>query len=685
MNVAIVGCGHIASAYAEGLSAYPDLSLVAAADLETERAASLADEHGAEAFGDVDALLAGSDADLVVNLTIHDAHAPVTRTCLEAGRHVVSEKPLALDSETARGLVDLASRNDRVLACAPISGQADAQQYAGRLLRDGHIGPVRVAYAVGNFGRTTEWNPNPEPFLRVGPLYDGAVYPLTVLTTLFGPVTEVRTADVSLLLEEHDHDGRTVQVETPDHVAATLEMENGTLVQLTASLYVPHQTQHFSSLEVHGDAGSLYLDDCGNFDGDTGAPLLQVARLGAPYRPCPVPRRPAPLSYAATVADAARAAATGGTLRASGRQAAHLVAAIEAIEACGEKGAPVAVDPVGLSTPDLLPWTNATEPHRTVHPLLPGSADTTDAAVPPAGGPNSDALDLPPMGFGCSRYRGGTTYVDLDDSMADALAAGVRLFDTAELYGTEATLGSLIQGPLGPPRDRLFLAGKAWNTNHRPEHLRAAARDSLGRLGIDTFDCYMLHWPTAWQHQGPLGDVSRLSHEEAAALTFPTDDTGAPLEADVTLAETWREMEALREDGLTETLGICNVSRDQLASLLDRASVPPAIVQVECHPYHHPTELIDFAHAHGIRVIAHSPLSTPGLLEDDALRTIADAHDVSTAQVVLRWALQQGVVPIPSSTNPDHVHANADVFGVVLSEDEMAAIDALHQPDFERP
>ena len=100
------------------------------------------------------------------------------------------------------------------------------------------------------------------------------------------------------------------------------------------------------------------------------------------------------------------------------------------------------------------------------------------------------------------------------------------------------------------------------------------------------------------------------------------------------------------------------------------------------HPYHPLTEPIDFAPAHGLRVIAHSSLSAPGLL-DDALRAIANAHNVSTAQVVLWWVLQHGVVPIPSSTSPDHVHANA--FGVALSEDEMAAIGALHRPDFGRP
>jgi alcohol dehydrogenase (NADP+) len=119
-----------------------------------------------------------------------------------------------------------------------------------------------------------------------------------------------------------------------------------------------------------------------------------------------------------------------------------------------------------------------------------------------------------------------------------------------------------------------------------------------------------------------------------------------------------------------------------MEALLDRAAVPLAVVQVGGHPYHPLTELIDFAPAHGLRVIAHSPLPAPGLL-DDALRAIAAAHNVSTAQVVLRWALQHGGFPIPSSTSPDYVHANA--FGVALSEDEVAAIDALHRPDFGRP
>ena len=699
MDVALVGCGSIAAAYADGITAAPSLRLTACADLHADRASAFADTYHVRAYDGVEDLLNAEAADVVVNLTGHFAHASVTRTGLTAGRHVVSEKPLAMTLKDARSLLDLANRQGCILACAPISAWADAQQYAGRLLRDGHIGRVRVATATGNFGRTTEWHPDPESFLRVGPLYDGAVYPLTVLTTIFGPVARVRTADAALLASEHLHDGSRFDVETPDHVTAVLELNDGPLVNLTASAYVPHQTRHFSSLEVHGDEGSLYLDDCGNFDGRTAEPLLQIARLGRPYRPLPLPRPVRPLHYASAVLDVERAVATGSDPYASARQAAHVVAAVEAIETSAETGRPETVPPCGFERPDLLRWTSESNP-GSFHPLAPDSASSTHADEPARdtrrnpglqGAARRDGeshpvghLRLPPIGFGCSRYRGGSTYVDLGNAMADALATGIRLFDTAELYGTDAELGALLADGCGLPRERLFIVGKVWNTNHRPDHLRAAAEASLKRLGLEAFDAFLLHNPTAWRHQGPLGDLSRLSHAEATARTFPTTTAGDPARADVDLAETWAAMEGLVEDGRARHLGVCNVDADGLAALCSLSGRPPELVQVECHPYRHPTALIEAAHARGIRVMAHSPLSAPGLLEDETLRQVADRHDVSAVQVVLRWNVEQGIVPIPSSTNPDHVHANADVFSFSLSDEDRTAIDALHRPDFSR-
>ena len=385
-----------------------------------------------------------------------------------------------------------------------------------------------------------------------------------------------------------------------------------------------------------------------------------------------------------------------------------MVATLTAVETSADAGGGRPVERCGFDRPEQLPWTQDPFPHPDAHPLAVRggfAADDRPRSSAPTGGslsrshldpaptspprrrgsqPEAALPSLPPIGFGCSRYRGGSTYVDLGNAMADALAAGIRLFDTAELYGTDAELGALLTDGCGLPRERLFIVGKVWNTNHRPDHLRAAAEASLERLGLEAFDAFLLHNPTAWRHQGPLGDLSRLSHEEATARTFPTTAAGDPARADVDLAETWAAMEGLVEDGRARHLGVCNVDADGLADLCSLSGRTPELVQVECHPYRHPTALIEAAHARGIRVMAHSPLSAPGLLEDETLRQVAGRHDVSTAQVVLRWNVEQGIVPIPSSTNPDHVHANADVFSFSLSDEDRAAIDALHRPDFSR-
>jgi alcohol dehydrogenase (NADP+) len=272
----------------------------------------------------------------------------------------------------------------------------------------------------------------------------------------------------------------------------------------------------------------------------------------------------------------------------------------------------------------------------------------------------------------------------LESAIETALDMGVRLLDSAELYGNEAQIGQLLQKHGRPNRSALTLISKVWHTNHRPEHLIDACRQSRAALGVDTLDAYLLHGPQAWAHTEPLTDLRQYAHEEATALTFPTDDDGTLREADISIETTWRAMESLVERGWTRTIGVSNFDRDQLASLLDIAAIPPAINQIECHPYHPRTELVDFCQQRGIQVMAHSPLSAPGLLEDETLQRIADRHGVTPAQVVLRWCTQRGIVPIPSSTKPTHIRQNLHVFGFTLTADERASIDDLHQPDFSR-
>jgi alcohol dehydrogenase (NADP+) len=451
------------------------------------------------------------------------------------------------------------------------------------------------------------------------------------------------------LLGTHTHGGATFSVDTPDHVMAVLEFEGGVQAQLTASMYVPYQTKHFNSIEFHGDEGSLFLRNCGTLDASD-AVAIQFARLGKPYCPVPLPHSATPHTYASALVDMAQALRDGRPPHASGRHAAHVVGIIQAIEQCAASSRRVTVDDVGFSP-------------------LPLRRDPTT--------PNAQPAPLPAIGFGCSRYRGGSTYVDLEDAIVDAVDMGVRLLDGAELYGTEPLIGDILQRPGSPPRDALYLISKAWNTNHAPEHLTRACQASRDALGVEMLDCYMLHWPDAWQHTAPLAGIETLSHEAAMDRAFPTDDDSNPREADVDLETTWRAMEALVERGWTRHLGVSNFEREDLERLLTLATVPPVINQVACHPYAPRAELVNFCRAHGIRVMAHSPLSAQGLLTDPTLQSIADARDLSTAQVILRWLIQRGIVPIPSSTSPAHIAENLDVFQFTLSDDAMEQIDAL--------
>jgi alcohol dehydrogenase (NADP+) len=286
------------------------------------------------------------------------------------------------------------------------------------------------------------------------------------------------------------------------------------------------------------------------------------------------------------------------------------------------------------------------------------------------------------VGLGCSRYR-GDGYVDRVDSIAQALDAGYRLLDSAELYGNEHRVGNLLAASGAPDRDHLSVLGKVWRTNHRREHLLEACAGSRAELGIEAFDCYMLHWPEAWAHQGPLERLAEKPVERREALTFPTED-GEPVTADVPLTEAWANLEAVHERGWARTLGLCNVSVDQLRDVLAAGEVEPALVQVERHPYRPRTELVDVCHERGIRVVAHSPLSAPGLLEEPELAAIGEAVGLSPAGVVLAWNVTDGVVPIPSSTDPGHLVDNLAAGARRLPPAAMERVAALEDPDFER-
>ena len=657
MNCLFVGAGAIATEYAAGLSD-SSLSLAGVCDLDGERAAALADGHGCPSFTDLEAALGAVDAPLVVNLTSHAAHAPVTRAALSADRHVFSQKPLALDGDTAGELLATARRRGLALGCAPTTARAPSQRRAAGLLADGRLGPVQLGYAHAHVGRVTDWHDRPESFLDIGPLYDGGVYPLSLLVSWFGPVERVRAA--AALDIWPDRESR--QPTAPSHVEATLAFASGPTIRLTASLYAPHRSREFYGLELHGDDGSLYLRGTGAME--TAIDDVQFGRLGRGYTTVPPQSPTEPLSYLDAVERLAVSVADGTPSRAGGRRGAHVVAICNAIETAAADGGPVSVPPRGV-TSDSLPEPVVTPPGRNQSADSPGS------------------LRLPPIGFGCSRYRDGE-YVDRIDSIVTALDAGYRFLDSAELYGNEHRIGDVLAEPGAPDRDSVFLLGKAWRTNHRREHLLEACAGSRSELGIDAFDCYTLHWPSALAHRGELSRLAEKPIERQEALTFPEDDDGNLESATVPLSTAWRNLEEIYDRGWARTLGVCNVSRPQLETILETGTVRPALVQIERHPYQPQRELVEFCQDRGIRVVAHSPLSAPGLLEEPILAEVAADYGLSPAGVVLAWNVTQGVVPIPSSTTPSHVVANLAAAAERLSPEACARLETLCDPAFER-
>lgn len=257
LRVVVVGCGNIAGQYGEALGRCPEIKILGAQDLDANRAKDWVAKHGGRAYASLDEVLADPQVEAVVNLTIQQAHVEVVTKCLEAGKHVHSEKPLAPTYAEAKKLVDLAAARGLRLSCAPVTWLGESQQTAWKLIREGRIGTPRVAYVTVDWGRIETWHPNPAPFYAAGPVFDVAVYPLSLLTAWFGPVKKVTAGGGVLLPERMTKEGKTFTIATEDWAAAVLEFACGLQARLTANFYVMNATQWQATLDFHGDAGSI--------------------------------------------------------------------------------------------------------------------------------------------------------------------------------------------------------------------------------------------------------------------------------------------------------------------------------------------------------------------------------------------------------------------------------------------
>jgi len=350
LKTVVAGCGNIATAYAEQITKYGQIELAGFCDLMPERAEEFARKHGGKAYGSLDEVLADESVRLVINLTIHHAHVEVITRCLEAGKHVHSEKPLAMSGAEAKRLVDLAEGKGLRLSSAPSTFLGEPAQTLARELRAGKAGRLRVMYAEMNHGRIEAWHPNPEPFYQVGPVWDVAVYPLGIWAATCGPMRKVTAFGKTLLRDRVTKEGRAFAIDTADFYTALVEFENGALGRLTVNFYVGPSRQG-EAMEFHGDAGSLLLGNSFLFD-----TAVEFAPFGGKFEPVALARPGfAGVEFARGVEDLADAILNNRPHRCDGRMAQHIVEVIEAIHTSAETGRAVSVTS-SFTAPEPMEW-----------------------------------------------------------------------------------------------------------------------------------------------------------------------------------------------------------------------------------------------------------------------------------------------------------------------------------------
>ncbi|MFZ2150341.1 MAG: aldo/keto reductase [Minisyncoccia bacterium] len=255
---------------------------------------------------------------------------------------------------------------------------------------------------------------------------------------------------------------------------------------------------------------------------------------------------------------------------------------------------------------------------------------------------------MPIIGIGTFRTEEGDPVIN---EVKWAIEAGYRLIDTAKLYDNEKGVGKAIKES-GIPREELFITTKLGNSDQGYESTLKAIDTSLEKLGFAYVDLYLIHWPTA----DPERKVSINKREE-----------------------TWRAMEEIYKSGKAKAIGVSNYTIAHLKEMKGYATVPPAVDQVEFHPFLFQKELLEYCQANNIRLQAHSPLASGDISRNILISEIAKKHGKSNAQVLIRWSVQHRLIPIPKSTHKERIEENIGIFDFELSEDEMEKINGLNE------
>jgi len=331
LRVGILGCGFISARYLTNLPAFEGLEVVACADLDDARAEGRAKEFGIEARP-VSALLGGDDIDLIVNLTNPAAHVDTSAAILASGKHLYSEKPLALTVADGRMIMDVAALRGLVVGCAPDTFLGGGLQTCRAMLDDGAIGTPTSFSAAWVCPGHELWHDNPDFYYQIGggPLFDMGPYALTAIVSLLGPVARVagmaRRSGPTRTIATGKRAGETIPVQTPTHIVATLELRSGILGTVTMSFDT--WTSDAPFLEIQGTTGTL---SCGDPDTFAGPVRICGPAESGPWRDVPIQRPYVANSRGLGVAELAESLARDERPRASGWLALHVLSVMEAI------------------------------------------------------------------------------------------------------------------------------------------------------------------------------------------------------------------------------------------------------------------------------------------------------------------------------------------------------------------
>jgi methylglyoxal/glyoxal reductase len=256
---------------------------------------------------------------------------------------------------------------------------------------------------------------------------------------------------------------------------------------------------------------------------------------------------------------------------------------------------------------------------------------------------NND-INMPEVGYGVFRVENGP---GLEKAVQTAIKIGYRSIDTAAIYENEASVGKGIRMAIEAglvTREELFVTSKVWNNDLSYDETIAAYEESLEKMGLDYLDLYLIHWPGKNKYM-----------------------------------ESWKALEALYKEGRVKSIGVSNFQVHHLERLLEEAEVTPVINQIEFHPKLIQSEVRAFCQQHNIQVEAWSPLMNAELLNNETVKGIAEAHNKSAAQVILRWDLQHEVITIPKSMTESRIKENIQLYNFELTEEQMKQLDVLNE------